>query len=68
MPSLLNLMRSEETHHRTMFSVVQTDEQVKAVVEAAQSVIGDLNQPHTGLLFVIELYQVHGLAKPEDNH
>jgi nitrogen regulatory protein PII len=63
MPSLLNLMRSNESHHRTLFSVVETQERVEALVQAAQSVVGDFSEPHTGVLFVVELYQVYGLNK-----
>lgn len=63
MPSLLNLMRSKESHHRTLFSVVETQERVQALVQAAKSVVGDFSQPHTGVLFVVELHQVYGLNK-----
>lgn len=65
MPSLLNLMRSKESHHRTLFSVVESQERVQALVEAAQSVVGDFSQPHTGVLFVVELVQVYGLNKAD---
>lgn len=63
MPSLLDFMRSEESHHRTLFSVVESQEGVQALVQAAQAVVGDFSQPHTGVLFVVELYQVYGLNK-----
>lgn len=61
MPSLSDLLRSSESHHRTLFSVVETEEQADRIIEATQRVIGDLRQPHTGLAFIVELRKVYGL-------
>lgn len=61
MPSLRNLLQGREEHHRTLFSVVEDEATVQALVDATQSVVGDLHQPHTGLLFVLALHQVIGL-------
>lgn len=66
-PSLREMLRNKEHHHRTLFSVVKTEEEVQALVKAAQSVLGDFNQPDTGFLFVIALHQVFGLATPKRN-
>lgn len=63
MPSLRNLMRGREEHHRTFFSVVESEAQVEALAAAAQQVAGDFSQPHSGLLFALPLSQVYGLAK-----
>jgi len=60
MPSLHDLLRNKESYHRTLFSVVTTQEQVDALVQAARSVVGDFNQPDTGLLFVVPLSQIFG--------
>lgn len=65
MPSLHDLLRREESSHRTLFSVVESQLQVEALVRTTQGVIGDLSQPHTGLLFVVPLLQVSGLQKSE---
>lgn len=62
MPSLHDLLRGEESYHRTLFSVVEDQKQIDALVAATQSVTGDLNQPDTGLLFVVPLLQVFGLS------
>lgn len=66
MPSLADLLRSEESHHRTLFSVVEDEKKVEALVKAAQAVVGDFNQPQTGLLFVVSLHQVFGLKKSDN--
>ena len=63
MPSLSDLFKSTETRHRTLFSVVRSQDQVNAIVEATQSVVGDLEQENTGLLFVLPVSQVYGSSK-----
>jgi nitrogen regulatory protein P-II 1 len=54
MPSLRELFQSDEVRHRTLLSVVE---------EQAQNVIGDLDGPHTGFLFVVPVLQAYGLGK-----
>lgn len=63
MPSLSDLFESEEMHHRTLFSVVETQDEVDKMVSIAQSVIGNLDDAHTGFLFVVPVLQVYGLGK-----
>lgn len=63
MPSLRNIMRGEEEHHRTFFSVVESEEQVETLAAAAQQVVGDFSQPNTGLVFALPISHVHGLHK-----
>jgi len=60
MPSLSDLFKSDETRHRTLFTVVETEELADRIIEGTQRVIGDLSQPHTGLAFVIQLQKVYG--------
>ena len=63
MPSLRDVLRGKETHHRTIFSVVSSEEEVDALVDASQRVVGDLDQGHTGLLFAVPVMRVLGLQK-----
>jgi hypothetical protein len=63
MPSLRNIMRGGEEHHRTFFSVVESEEQVNVLAHAAQQVVGDFSQHHTGVLFALPISHVHGLHK-----
>jgi hypothetical protein len=42
---------------------VESEEQVEILVQAAQRVIGDFTNPHTGLLFAMPLSHVVGLQK-----
>ena len=63
MPSLQDLFESEEVHHRTLLSVVDSQELVDKMVAIAQQVIGNLEDPHTGFLFVVPVIQAYGLGK-----
>jgi nitrogen regulatory protein PII len=65
MPSLSDLFRRQEDLHRTLFSVVEDQSQVDAMVQATEAVVGKLDRAHTGLLFVVPVGQVYGLPKKE---
>jgi len=64
MLSLRDILQSKERHHRTLLSVVESEDKIETLARAAESIIGDLNQSHTGLMFVVELFKVYGLQKP----
>ncbi len=67
-PSLEDLLGDEEILNRTLFSIVENEEMVEKVVRATEAVVGDLDQPNTGILCVIPLARVYGLnRKPEDS-
>ena len=61
MPTLANLLRGREERHRTMFTVVDSEEKVEQLIEATQKIIGDLNNAHNGVLFVLPVSRVVGL-------
>lgn len=54
---------------RTLFSVVESDDIVQSVLEYTQKVVGNLNEPDTGVLIVLPVVQAYGLNsyKPEEN-
>lgn len=60
MPSLRQLFAAREQPHRTIFSVVEGDTAVDALIDASQRVLGDLSLPHTGVLFAVPLARVVG--------
>ena len=66
MPSLRDILSSREVPHRTLFSVVSSQEKVDKMVEEAKNAIGDLDDPHTGFLFVVPVLEAHGLGKAPD--
>ena len=65
MPSISEVLRSEETPHRTMFSVVADLATARKLADAAQKAVGGLEKPHTGLLFILPVLEVYGLNKED---
>jgi hypothetical protein len=63
LPAVLDLIGNEEVQNRTFFTIVEDDITAHKVVEATQSITGDLDQPHTGILAVIPVGQVYGLHR-----
>ncbi len=53
-----------ETHNNVLFTVIRTEETLERAIEIIKEVIGDLNQPNTGLLFTMRLDRVEGFATP----
>ena len=64
MPSLHDLVPSQEINHRTLFSVIEDETVLKRVIAATQAVVSDFSGHHTGLLFVVPVTLVLGLEKP----
>jgi len=50
-------------HNKTVFSVIK-DEKEELVMELLKKILGDLNQPGTGIVFTIPIDRAEGL-KPE---
>jgi nitrogen regulatory protein PII len=67
MPSLSDLFQSDEIKHRTLLSVVDDETMVDRMITIAEEVIGDLDEPHTGFLFVVPVLKVHGMGKHRTN-
>lgn len=67
MPSLRNLWQTREEHHRTLFSVVDSEEMIDRVIEATEKVLGDLNEENKGVLFALPVARVHGIAMQMDD-
>jgi len=63
LPNLHDLLGEEEVQHRTIFSVVETQEMVDQMVKQVETIIGDLDDPNTGFLFVVPVSQVYGYGK-----
>lgn len=61
-PTVKDLFRSEETRHRTLFSVVEGEDKVDALVKAAKSCVGDFEEDDTGILFVVPVSHFFGTA------
>ena len=67
MPSLEDLVETPERFNRTLMTLVETDEMIDRVVETTERVVGKLDDPNTGILAVLPLSRVYGLAR-HNNH
>jgi hypothetical protein len=65
LPSLGSLLTSEETRHRTLFSVIEDEATLESVIAATEQIIGDFSHHHSGLLFVVPVTRVLGLEKKD---
>ena len=63
LPNLQDLFENEEVQHRTLFSVVESQEMVDKMAALVDEVIGNLDDPHTGFMFVVPVSQVIGFGK-----
>lgn len=66
-PSLRDLLATREFQHRMLFTVLEDEATLERVIAATERVVGDLNEPHTGLLFVMPVSRVLGLHKRRPN-
>lgn len=63
MPSLEDFFQQDENLHRTLISVVQERSIVDRIIRATQEILGDLNQPNTGILVVLPVLEAYGLNR-----
>lgn len=66
MPSMRRLFQSQETHHRTIFSVVEDDEMLQRVIQASENFVEDWSKPDVGVLFAWPILCAFGLGKNFD--
>lgn len=62
MPSLSRLFQHREVRHRTIFTVVDSDEMVEKLIKVTQEQLGDLNNPDNGVMFILPVSRVVGFA------
>ncbi len=58
--SMASVLRQIEETNQTIFTVVE-EELVDKLVEAAGRVLGDINKPHTGVAFTLDVERVFGI-------
>jgi hypothetical protein len=63
MPSLEDFYEAPDDLSRTLFTVVPARETVESLVTAARKVIGNLEDPDTGVLLVLPVLEAYGLDK-----
>lgn len=63
MPSLRNLLETEEYNHRTIFSIVDDDFDVDDLIRKTEARVGNFDEPDTGFLLVVPVAKVRGLKR-----
>lgn len=63
LPSIEDVLAGREEHHRTIFTIVEEQEVVERVIAVTERIVGDFQDPYTGLLFVVSVSRVLGLNK-----
>jgi hypothetical protein len=53
-------MAHQEVHHRTLFTVVNSEVDVEAFFDATEAVVGSLDGPHTGFIWALPVIAVRG--------
>ncbi len=61
--SMRKLLQSQEIHHRTLFSVVRSEDQLKTIMAATEAHVGDWSHPDVGVLFVLPVAYAYGMDK-----
>lgn len=61
MPSLSDFFRTPEHRHRTIFTVVDDEAIVDQLIEVTEEIVGDLESPDNGLLFVLPVSRAIGV-------
>lgn len=64
LPTLRDLLEAGEVHHRTLLSVADSEALVERMIAAVERISGDLDEPHTGFLFVVPVLRVIGIGRP----
>jgi nitrogen regulatory protein P-II 1 len=63
LPSLKDFLQQEESLHRNLISIVRERAVVDGIIQATQAVLGDLNQPNSGILVILPVLEAYGLDR-----
>lgn len=61
-PSLIVFFQQEENLHCTLIAIVPERLTVDGIIQATKSVVGDLNQPNTGVLVILPVLEAYGMT------
>lgn len=62
-PSFSDFLPHPEHLGRTLFTIVENDDIIPALITATESIVGKLEKPDNGILAVLPTSQVYGLRK-----
>lgn len=52
--------------HNTLFAVIDSLEIAEAAVASTEQIVGNLNEPSTGIIFAVPVVQAWGTGHPEE--
>ena len=58
---LSKLADGRKRHNKTIFSIVRDPQTLEKAIEVVEEIVGDVNKPHTAVIFTIPLGIVKGL-------
>lgn len=50
-------------YNKTIFTVVEDEEVLRAAIEAVENILGDMTKPGVGLMFTLPVGSIHGMTK-----
>lgn len=59
---LSKLGDGRKKHNKTIFSIVEDPAKLEEAMDVVERIVGDLNEPHTAVMFTIPLGIVQGLT------
>lgn len=62
-PSVASLTQGHKTYHRVIFAVVDAQVDIDTLLARTEEIVGDLDNPHTGIFAVLPVTTVKGLRK-----
>lgn len=62
------LLQGSREGHYTLFTIIESEDILQSCIEATEAIVGDLSQPHTGILAAWPAPLVRGAPKPDFNN
>ncbi len=59
---LSKIADGRKKHNKTIFSIVEDPQTLERAIEVGEQIVGDVNDPHTAVIFTIPLGIVRGLT------
>jgi nitrogen regulatory protein PII len=57
---IVRALEGDNRTNKTIFSVIEKEEQVKAAMEEVEKILGDMNKPNKGIMFVVPVEHIRG--------
>jgi hypothetical protein len=59
-PTLSTLFAHQETHHRTLFTLLPDDIEPARIFDATERIVGSLDRPRNGIIFALPVVAARG--------